>query len=294
MPTPNEGESENEYVSRCIPIVIHEGTAKDSKQAAAICHSMWDEHKKKGNAVSGSTRVLLHLCAPIFLRKDANMNVLSSDDMERSTILVGDKIYNDIFFPSEELEKSFMSWDKQPLNINHSENIEDIVGYVVEPKYDKETKKFSVKPVLDESTSKYAIAKGYIESRMKAGAIPEVSIGVWCDTVPVKDKREDGALFVASNLIGDHLALVTRGACGPKDGCGIGLDSWSYTVDNVSNGFITATNMVYEPEIVSTTTMVYEPEEIITGNDDEKDKEKIEKLKVMIEIEKEKKKCLMK
>jgi len=43
MPTKKEGESQNDFVTRCIPIVIKEGTAKDEKQAAAICHSMYKE-----------------------------------------------------------------------------------------------------------------------------------------------------------------------------------------------------------------------------------------------------------
>ena len=46
MPKPNKGESESDFVSRCIPVVIEEGTTKDPKQAAAICHSLWSEGKK--------------------------------------------------------------------------------------------------------------------------------------------------------------------------------------------------------------------------------------------------------
>ncbi len=45
-PSVRERESEDDYVSRCIPIVLHEGTAKDGAQAAAICHSMFRESKK--------------------------------------------------------------------------------------------------------------------------------------------------------------------------------------------------------------------------------------------------------
>lgn len=45
MPKPKAGESRQEFVSRCIPIVLDEGTAKESKQAAAICYSMFTEHK---------------------------------------------------------------------------------------------------------------------------------------------------------------------------------------------------------------------------------------------------------
>lgn len=47
MPKPEKDETENEFVQRCIPIVIKEGTAENPDQAAAICHSMWREHKKE-------------------------------------------------------------------------------------------------------------------------------------------------------------------------------------------------------------------------------------------------------
>ena len=47
MPKPRAGETEDDFVSRCIPIVIHDGTTDDPIQAAAICHSMWRQAKKK-------------------------------------------------------------------------------------------------------------------------------------------------------------------------------------------------------------------------------------------------------
>jgi hypothetical protein len=47
MPSPKSGESEDDFVERCIPMVVEEGTAEDGKQAAAICHSMFREHKDK-------------------------------------------------------------------------------------------------------------------------------------------------------------------------------------------------------------------------------------------------------
>jgi len=39
--TPSAGESESEFISRCIPVVIGEG--KDQDQAAAICYSYWED-----------------------------------------------------------------------------------------------------------------------------------------------------------------------------------------------------------------------------------------------------------
>lgn len=45
MPTPNKGEHETDFISRCIGVVLNDGTAMDSSQAAAICHSKWKEFK---------------------------------------------------------------------------------------------------------------------------------------------------------------------------------------------------------------------------------------------------------
>jgi len=48
MPSPKRNESEKDYVSRCIPFVLREPKHKGMKpdQAAAMCHSLYREHKK--------------------------------------------------------------------------------------------------------------------------------------------------------------------------------------------------------------------------------------------------------
>jgi hypothetical protein len=45
MPTPRAGETRKDFIQRCIPIVIDDGTAKDGSQAAAVCNSMWEQDK---------------------------------------------------------------------------------------------------------------------------------------------------------------------------------------------------------------------------------------------------------
>lgn len=47
MPSVRAGESRKDFTSRCIPIVIAEGTAKDGSQANAICNSMYDRKSMK-------------------------------------------------------------------------------------------------------------------------------------------------------------------------------------------------------------------------------------------------------
>jgi len=228
MPTPNTGESQKDFVSRCIPYVIKEGTAKDNSQAAAICHSIWKKHKGQ----KMSERVLLHLCAnlsvrPVLVNEQADTDVT----IERSTILVGDGTYNGIFFPVEEVRKATLGFNKQPIVLDHSDMVEDTVGYIDEPMF--EGNKITVKPILDPDTFKYKVAKGFIDSRLRANAIPEVSVGIWCDKA--FEDFDESERLVARNLQPDHLAIVTRGACSPQDGCGIGLQNDEITVTVVSD-----------------------------------------------------------
>jgi len=47
MPTPRPNETQDDFVSRCIPVVLKDGTADDQEQAIAICFSMWRERETK-------------------------------------------------------------------------------------------------------------------------------------------------------------------------------------------------------------------------------------------------------
>jgi HK97 family phage prohead protease len=44
MPKPKPNETKDEFIKRCIPYIIKEGTEPD--QASAICYSLWDKHNK--------------------------------------------------------------------------------------------------------------------------------------------------------------------------------------------------------------------------------------------------------
>lgn len=45
MPTPGANESKDDFISRCIPIMMDEG--RDNEQAVAICHSIWRRKDQK-------------------------------------------------------------------------------------------------------------------------------------------------------------------------------------------------------------------------------------------------------
>ena len=43
MPTPKKNETKNDFIKRCIVITQRDGAAKNTKQAIAICNSLWDK-----------------------------------------------------------------------------------------------------------------------------------------------------------------------------------------------------------------------------------------------------------
>lgn len=44
MPDPSEGETEKDFMERCVPEVVKEGKPQD--QAVAICYSKWENKDK--------------------------------------------------------------------------------------------------------------------------------------------------------------------------------------------------------------------------------------------------------
>ena len=137
----------------------------------------------------------------------------------RSTALVGDGIFNGAYFPCEEIARAYKSMENKPLNLNHSSAIEDEVGYVKDVEYGD--KKMSLVPVINNSLVKANVAKAYIENRLASGQVPELSVGVWTNSAIENIGGRD--IEVCRDLAFDHLALVTRGACSPAAGCGVGL-----------------------------------------------------------------------
>lgn len=144
--------------------------------------------------------------------------------LPRSTLLVGDGIYNGIFHPSEEIEKSYMGLDHQPFTMNHGDGIEDEIGWMEQPLYDKNTMKLTAVPILNLGTKQGVTALGYIQNRIYASKAPETSVGFWAtQTQEDIEKLQLINQIVAREWEFDHNSLVNRGACGPIAGAGIGL-----------------------------------------------------------------------
>lgn len=128
-------------------------------------------------------------------------------------------------FLADDLVRAAESMNGKPVNLNHSRSVEDEVGFVKDAKVVDGRLRATL--VLAPSTAKFGIAKAFIENRQTAGAVPEVSVGV----LYVEERLPNGAVL-ARDLAFDHLALVSRGACSPERGCGVGLSKETVNMDN--------------------------------------------------------------
>lgn len=48
MPTPRDDETQDDFIARCVPIVLEDGTAENNEQAVAVCYSMWENRDQQG------------------------------------------------------------------------------------------------------------------------------------------------------------------------------------------------------------------------------------------------------
>lgn len=92
MPNPQPGESKDDFVKRCIPIVIDDGTAKDGAQAFAICTNMYAGKKEiiehEGAMVALPVPEAFHLTQDLSFPEGSD--VLPIDEMHVTLAFLGD------------------------------------------------------------------------------------------------------------------------------------------------------------------------------------------------------------
>lgn len=108
MPEPNSGESHDDFIKRCIPIVIEDGTAVDGAQANAICESLWDRSKEEEMKMADpkptdaeSMHDFITRCIPIVIENGTASN-------EEEAMIICSQIWDpDMMKDSEKEEVSF-------------------------------------------------------------------------------------------------------------------------------------------------------------------------------------------
>jgi hypothetical protein len=118
MPEPKDDETRDEFVDRCIPIVIEDGTAEDQEQAVAVCNSMWEdaqEDKSMSNALKAVSRTDDEL-------RVANYIVLfGGRDLEgvASPRKNPDGSAGEYFTPDTDIESRFTKTGRLPVDWEH-------------------------------------------------------------------------------------------------------------------------------------------------------------------------------
>lgn len=130
-----------------------------------------------------------------------------------------------IYFPLEFLERRHASMDGKKVDLEHSTTIEDEVGFARNPRMEGD--KMRADLVLQATRARFIDALAFVEGRIAAKQVPEVSVEivkfVLRDATP-DEHRLLGATHVLVDGEFDGVAILTKGACSAEAGCGIGLE----------------------------------------------------------------------
>lgn len=224
MPTPRQGETEQQFVSRCVPFVIEEGTAESEEQAAAMCHSMFRDHQ---NVKSHNFKVNF---ASEIRREEMDGHTY----MVFPAIVAQEGVMNGAFVSADELGAYTEAWNGRPVPILHPEeqgipisaaSRPDIfsrsVGWVMNTRMEGEQLKAEL--WIDEMKADRLGASELISS-MANGEMVEISTGYFADTM-LKAGTHGGKSYDVQhvNIRPDHIAILPGeiGACSIEDGCGV-------------------------------------------------------------------------
>jgi len=205
MPSVKKGESEADYVKRCIPYVINKEGASP-EEAAAKCHGMWKQHKEKGTQYENETNIKTYTfeCSEfmneftlqsVLIEKTTEGKTEKVEDKDwikfRAVAVVGDRMMRNAYVPYRALKKSIEKWNGTYHDINHMgtsypdtnypfrrQNIEYVVGYQSNAEANDTTKEISMDVNVLKHSPKYAAWKSFCDINSKAGKIPNVSMSV--------------------------------------------------------------------------------------------------------------------
>lgn len=110
------------------------------------------------------------------------------------------------------------------IDLEHKQDMDNEVGVVQDSYYHEAEARLRQQLRLQAMRPRFMDALGFVESRLKAKQIPEVSVEF--EKIIVRPAEAFEKPFFDVDMLDAVLegtALVTKGACGAKDGCGISL-----------------------------------------------------------------------
>lgn len=241
IPSPGKGESEDDFISRCVGNATMKKDFPDQKQRLAVCfdsfrdntkHGKKEKKKVKSNMITfkaetGKSRRekfndIEHLVIPVVALVEGVLHSANSEQPELAL--------------ASEFGKAPAGWNGRPVTINHPEIRGEKVSANSPEILETEqigqlfNTKLSDKKLKTEAWINVERANelgGEIEStvqRLLDGEVVEISTGLFSDIEPEEGTHEGEQFFgVWRNVVPDHLAVLTAGnigACSIADGCG--------------------------------------------------------------------------
>ena len=115
-----------------------------------------------------------------------------------SGVAISEGVWNNVFYPAEELEKAYQTLEGKPLRIDHSSSLRDIVGKVIRSTWNPQNKWIEFEAIVNDQD---------IAQKLLDKLIDSVSVGVLID-----DVEENGG-HIARNIEFKELSLVDDPAC---------------------------------------------------------------------------------
>ena len=220
MPTPVKNESQKDFVSRCIKIVMDDGSAKDNKQAAAMCYSMWREHEK-GKSIALS----------VILKTDVSAGrvrwkaIANSGEFDQQDDRFDETFFDDIVSNFWTVQDAVSRGLPAPPGYAHPEGMPvpqlDVAHYSFQlPKAERVKARAGV-PTYAYRDNRKCILQGHFETTPLGQAasksvladeadIIKTSVGVWPDWNRVELLEDGKRVFKGGASVAylDHLALT--------------------------------------------------------------------------------------
>ena len=249
-PEPNPGESQKDFVSRCIPYVKKEHPDWKQDKIIAVCYSIY-RRKHEGATLDdfmeslGYKRFTESAQFIQISHSEKSQKVNSSkQDTYKLVAMVGDRFMNGGYFSMEETEKCYLMWEQTYHDYNHEgtnsgtfgnrTDISKFIGYHKNVELDKANKRVLMDLVPVKETAAYPVWKGYIELAKQSGNIPNVSVTYYgkqrfmkASELPKEANyeregfKESDMVPVLHNVIPVCVSTVLQGRCNDRDGCGI-------------------------------------------------------------------------
>jgi len=253
-PEPKDGESQKEFIARCIPYVKDEHPDWPDDKVQAVCFSIW-ERKHEGASFKDfmeSQGYKLYTESVCLSSKSEEVTETIGNTKETRTVtntrkmiaIIGDRFMNGGYFSMEELKKCYKMWEGTLHDINHEgtfsgafgqrEDITKFIGYHKNVQLDENNKSVSMELHTHKKTKEYEAWEAFVELCEMAGRVPNVSVTYYGKQRFVKaSELPDGANYesegyhkddmvpILHNVLPICVSTVLRGKCSDKGGCGI-------------------------------------------------------------------------